>query len=93
MPPVHVHALAAINSDGEFDDRVHLIATLPGLGTIQRVHTMDLASTVYTATTRCATDVAVGIAEAATYLQVTGELVVLDHRIDHRIDVRIDGTF
>ncbi|GBF17755.1 hypothetical protein Br6_05162 [Rhodococcus sp. Br-6] len=88
-PPVHVQALAAINSDGEFDDRVHLIATVPGLGTFQRVHTMELTGTVYNATTRCATDVAVGIAEAAADLQMTGELMVLDHSGD----VRISGTF
>ncbi|RDI17257.1 hypothetical protein DEU38_12393 [Rhodococcus sp. AG1013] len=87
--PIHVHALAAIGADGDFDDRVHLVAAVPGLGTIRRFGAVDLSGTVDAAITRCATDFAVGVAEAAIDLRVTGQLVVLDHCGD----IRIDGTY
>lgn len=84
--PVHVHALAAINADGEFDDRVQLVGTLPHLGTIHRSHTVDLSGTVHSAIRRCTLDLAVGIAEVATVRQLTGRIVVVDHVGEPSVD-------
>lgn len=80
--PHHVRAMLPLDADSEFDKRVHLVATVDGLGTIELDHVMNLDDTVAAAISVVTVAIAVRLADAAIDAGQSAELVVLDHRGD-----------
>lgn len=76
----HVRALIGVGPDDEFAGAIHLIATVPGLGVIERPHMVKMLGTVEAAAAACAIDFTVGVSEALVEAEMPAELVVLDHR-------------